>query len=68
MSYKVQKGTVYLVGAGPGDLKLITVKAKEILEQADIIIYDNLINIRLLECAKPNAKKIFVGNTGCFSE
>ena len=63
MSYKVQKGTVYLVGAGPGDLKLITVKAKEILEQADIIIYDNLINIRLLECAKPNAKKIFVGKS-----
>lgn len=63
MPYKVQKGYVYLVGAGPGDLKLITVKAKEILEQADVIIYDNLVNSRLLEWTKASAKKIFVGKS-----
>ena len=63
MSYKVQKGCVYLVGAGPGDLKLITVKAREILEQADVVVYDNLINPRLLDWAKPTAKKLFVGKS-----
>ena len=63
MEYKIQKGTVYLIGAGPGDLKLFTLKAKEILEQADVIIYDNLVNSDSLAWCKDTAKKIFAGKT-----
>lgn len=63
MSYKTQKGTVYLIGAGPGDIKLFTLKAKEILQQADVIIYDNLVNADSLNWCKEAAKKIFVGKS-----
>ncbi|MFC1482677.1 uroporphyrinogen-III C-methyltransferase [Candidatus Margulisiibacteriota bacterium] len=52
-------GKVYLVGAGPGDPDLITIKGKKILKKADIILYDNLINKKLLK--KLKAKKIYVG-------
>lgn len=49
---------VYLVGAGPGDPGLITVKGLEILKQADVVIYDNLVDKRLLDYAKEGAKLI----------
>lgn len=49
-----------LVGAGPGDLELITIKGIKAIEKADVILYDALVNIELLEFA-PNAKIIFVG-------
>lgn len=49
-----------LVGGGPGDPKLITLKAIEVLEQADIVLFDALVNNELLNYA-PNAQKIFVG-------
>jgi len=39
-----QNGTVYLVGAGPGDLGLVTLRAKECTENADVIVYDHLAN------------------------
>ena len=48
-------GKVYLVGAGPGDPDLITVKALKCIQKADIILYDRLVNKKLLESAKKDA-------------
>ncbi|MEE9252453.1 MAG: uroporphyrinogen-III C-methyltransferase [Thermodesulfobacteriota bacterium] len=56
-----KKGEVYLIGAGPGDYGLLTLKGKERLEQADVIVYDYLVNSRYLKLAKPGAEKIYVG-------
>jgi uroporphyrinogen III methyltransferase/synthase len=55
------KGKVYLVGAGPGDPKLITVKGLEALQKADAVVYDRLASPRLLKHIKPGAEKIYVG-------
>lgn len=52
---------VYLVGAGPGDPGLLTLKGREALLQADCVLYDNLANPALLLHAKPGAEKIYVG-------
>jgi len=57
----MQTGKVYLVGAGPGDPGLLTLKAKKCLEHADIVIYDHLANEKLLEYVKPQAECIYVG-------
>jgi uroporphyrin-III C-methyltransferase / precorrin-2 dehydrogenase / sirohydrochlorin ferrochelatase len=54
-------GRVYLVGAGPGDTELITVKGLKILQQAEVVLYDALINKELLDEASEAAEKIFVG-------
>ena len=54
-------GKVYIVGAGPGDVDLITVKGLKCIQQADVILYDRLVNKELLEYAKPNAELVFVG-------
>jgi len=54
-------GKVFLVGAGPGDLKLITLKGLECIQAADTIIYDNLINKNLLHFARKGAEIIYVG-------
>ena len=54
-------GKVYIVGAGPGSVDLITVKGLKCIQQADVILYDRLINKELLDYAKPNAELIFVG-------
>lgn len=54
-------GRVYLVGAGPGDPGLITVRGLEVIRQADCILYDRLISPLLLEEAKPECEKIYVG-------
>jgi uroporphyrinogen III methyltransferase / synthase len=56
-------GKVYLVGAGPGDPRLITVRGVECLEQADVVLYDGLANPRLLDFAS-QAEKISVGKHG----
>ncbi len=55
------KGRVYLVGAGPGDPELITLKACRLLQEADVVVYDYLANSRLLQHAHPAAEKIYVG-------
>ncbi|MFS0645809.1 uroporphyrinogen-III C-methyltransferase [Siminovitchia sp. 179-K 8D1 HS] len=57
----MNKGKVFLVGAGPGDPKLLTVYGMECLQQADVIAYDRLVNPKLLELAKPDAELIFCG-------
>jgi uroporphyrinogen III methyltransferase / synthase len=54
-------GTVYLVGAGPGDAGLITVRGRDILSRADVVVYDRLIGAELLEFFRDDAEKIFVG-------
>lgn len=54
-------GFVYLVGAGPGDYRLLTLRGKELLETADVIVYDHLVDKRLLKFAKKNADYVYVG-------
>ena len=60
----MKKGVVYLVGAGPGDVGLITLKGAAVLGKADVIVYDYLANDRLLKLARPDALKIFAGKKG----
>ena len=57
----VRKGKVYIVGAGPGDCGLLTVKGLEKLKIADVVVYDRLINNELLSCCKEECEKVFVG-------
>jgi len=56
-----QNGTVYLVGAGPGDLGLVTLRAKECTENADVIVYDHLANPEMLSWARDDAEIIYAG-------
>ena len=52
---------VYLIGAGPGDPELLTLKGRRILQQADAVLYDHLANVALLEFAPPHAERLYVG-------
>lgn len=52
---------VYLVGAGPGDAELLTIKALKCIKKADVILYDRLINKEILKYAKPGADLIYCG-------
>lgn len=52
---------VYLVGAGPGDPELLTLKAFKVLQSADVVIYDRLVSAEVLALANPQAKLIFAG-------
>jgi uroporphyrinogen III methyltransferase/synthase len=56
-----QETAVYLVGAGPGDLGLVTLRAKECIENADVIVYDHLANPEMLNWAREDAEIIYVG-------
>ena len=56
-----KKGICYLVGAGPGDPGLMTLRGKECIELADVIVYDYLSNAEFLRWAKPGAEKIYAG-------
>ena len=65
MNFKIPKLTV--VGAGPGDVDLITVKAIKVLKSADVVLYDALVNEELLNYINPEAEQIFVGKRrGCY--
>jgi uroporphyrinogen III methyltransferase/synthase len=64
-------GLVYLVGAGPGDAGLLTLRGKEVLERAEVVIYDGLVNRELLRFAPPAAEIIYGGKhdrTRCVSQ
>jgi len=54
-------GIVHLVGAGPGDLGLVTARASELVASCDVLVFDNLVNPALLEQAAPNCERIDVG-------
>lgn len=54
-------GRVALVGAGPGDPELITLKGARLLREADVLIYDNLVSEGVLDLASPTAERIYVG-------
>ena len=58
-----KEGTVIIAGAGPGNIKLVTIKTMLALKSADVIIYDSLINKALLKYCKKNVKLIFAGKT-----
>lgn len=55
------KGKVYLVGAGPGDFKLITLKGLEVIKEADVIVYDRLVNKKLISEIKSSCELVYVG-------
>ncbi len=57
-------GTVYLIGAGPGDPGLITVRGRECIALADVVVYDYLANEQLLTYARPGAELIYAGKIG----
>src|ERR1700737_5601712 len=60
-SERKKKGKVYLVGGGPGDLGLVTLRAKECIERADVIVYDHLANPDKLGWARDDAEVIYAG-------
>ena len=60
----VETGSVTLVGAGPGDPELLTLRAVRALQSADVILYDDLVSRDVLDFARREAKKMLVGKTG----
>jgi uroporphyrinogen III methyltransferase/synthase len=64
MADKKRTGRCYLIGAGPGDLGLVTLRAKQCIEQAEIIVYDYLCNPEMLNWAPESAEIIYAGKKG----
>ena len=61
-------GAVYLVGAGPGDPELLTIKGRRLLARADTVVYDALVDRSLLDVCRPSATRVYVGKRrGCHS-
>ncbi len=58
---KLEAGKVWLVGAGPGDPDLLTIKAARLISQADAIVYDHLVSNRIMELARPDTRLIYAG-------
>lgn len=63
--HDAKKGVVYLVGAGPGDPDLLTMRAVKLLAAADVVVYDNLVGAGVLECIRPGAERIYAGKQNC---
>ena len=61
-SLPARAGTVYLVGAGPGDPSLLTLRAAQLIGEADVIVYDNLVSTEILAMlARPDVERIYAG-------
>jgi uroporphyrinogen III methyltransferase/synthase len=60
----VKQGIVHLIGAGPGDPGLLTIRGKQSIEAADVVVYDYLANPEFLDYAREDAEKIYVGKKG----
>ncbi len=56
-----KQGTVYITGAGPGDPGLLTLKARKVLQKADVVIYDNLVNTEVLKYCPKETRRIYAG-------
>src|ERR1044071_7832277 len=62
MNRDLSQGKVYLVGAGPGDPGLLTLKGCELLQVCDVVIFDALVNPSLLKYVPSDAERIFMGD------
>ena len=63
MAHSKGETQVYLVGAGPGDPGLLTLKGRAAIERADVLVYDRLVSPRLLGYARPDCELVYVGKT-----
>ncbi|NOY39467.1 MAG: HemD protein, partial [Nitrospirae bacterium] len=61
---KETKGKVHLVGAGPGDIGLLTIKGLKCLQKADVVVYDFHLNVQILDYIKGGAELIYAGKRG----